>query len=121
MRAIQILKMGGLLDSQIVTSGVSGSLTGFSTFASVGSIVTGNSKIYGGAAITELHHNLVTGLITFRVSGVFANSGWTTVNINGTALLRAAGTFTNPSYTQWTWINANLFGINGSIIPVSFT
>lgn len=116
------------LDSQAVTVG-SHSVTfpggsgvptntsnykGFFVYSSTtyGSISDGTSNLYGGAAITTLQYtwnNVFTGisLLDLRISGTSrANSGWTTLTVNGTAYLRANATgynANNNGSTQWYW------------------
>jgi len=60
----------------------------------------------------------------FEITGVFANSGWTKVTIDGTDFLRTAATFTTTaSSTLWTWSGAaNVFGTTvGAVVPSVFT
>lgn len=61
--------------------------------------------------------------ITFSVTGSYPNSGWTTMNVNGTILNRSAATYSNDgTNTTWTWFGAsNSFGTTvGAVRPVSW-
>jgi hypothetical protein len=114
------------LDSQAVTVG-SHSVTypggsglptntsnykGFFVFNSTtyGSISDGTSNLYGGAAVTSLLYQWnnvypVSGLTLLIAGTSRANSGWTTLTVNGTAYQRTSATYTANSSgnTQWTW------------------
>lgn len=116
------------LDTQTVTSGASG--TGVSAnrrrgfIASViGSINSGISNIYAGAAITNLSWSELSSVYYLAITGA-TNSGWTTLTIDGTtALTRAAATFASGT---WTWgtiddASSNAFGVNGSVHTCVFT
>lgn len=117
---------GGDLDSQAVTTGShsvffpggsglpanTGYYEGFFNYSSTryGSISDGTSNLYSGAAIEELYYTwnnvYFINLFTLEIAGTSrANSGWTTLTVNGTSYLR-----TNASYnansggnTRWTW------------------
>lgn len=134
--AICAAASGGYLDTQVVTSGLSGT-AGFADrqvgrFGAKGSINDGTSNIYGGAAFVALDwsENGAGGndFIEMIISGTLANSGWTNINIQGTILTRATATFLQSGgNTSWSWntlglsFGAQPFGGSGSVIPVSFT
>lgn len=125
------------LDTQQVTSGASGTAVaqdrtrGFISGA-IGSCSDATSNLYGGAAIRALYWDENGGtpadLVAFQVSGVQANSGWTTMTIGAVAFSRASATFsTAGGNSSWTWPNTgysastNPFGGNGSNHSVTFT
>jgi hypothetical protein len=123
---------GGGLDTQTVTVGGDGSLSfhnrrrGFQ--GSLGAITDGTSNIYAGASITSLLWNENGGspdsALEFAVTGTFANSGWTTVTIDGSSYARSAATFSaSGGATHWSWDNvANPFGFTlGIAKTVTFT
>ncbi len=130
-----LLAASGGLDRQSVTVGGIGSagtqdrFRGFSTVQTIGSISSGTSNLYGGAAITELQYNENggNGIQTLKMTGTLANSGWTTMTVGATAYSRAAATFTQSGgSTQWQWTGlgafvANPFGLIGSVVSVIFT
>ena len=125
---------GGTLDTQTVTTGVSGTAVngnrdrGF-VLSSLGSCSSGNSAIYSSAVIRELdswEDDSQSTLFntTFVVTGVVANSGWTSMSVGGgTALLRANATYsTAGGNSNWTWFNTgNLFGAAGAVKVVGFS
>lgn len=122
-----LAKSGGGLDIQVVTAGLVGVAPdrsrGFIS-GGFGSIADGTSNIYGGAAILELYHNETTGLVNFKVTGTVANSGWTTLSVDGAAavtLSRTAATYSNPSGNSlWAWTTGNPFGTTGAVRNVTF-
>jgi hypothetical protein len=140
MKPIQIARMvqnlgsgsygGGSSDTQTVTSGASGSavngdrVRGFVT-GSLGSIADGTSNLYSGAAIRELASVENTDFdVVLQITGVLANSGWTSMNVGGThVLLRAdAGFSTAGGNSTWTWTAAGqLFGSSGTVTVVGFS
>ncbi|MEV4934730.1 hypothetical protein [Sphingobium sp. LSP13-1-1.1] len=74
-----------------------------------GSCADGTSNIYGGIAITRLCYDVAHEQIEFDVASTVANSGWTTMYVNGTPFLRSSATFSNGR--QWRWnTNNNVFG-----------
>ena len=125
---------GGSLDTQTVTVGADGTTIngnkrrGF-IIGALGSCATGNSALYANAVIRELaseeDDTQYTAFNTiFTVTGVVANSGWTTMNVGGTtSLARASATFsTAGGNSTWTWFNtSNLFGSSGSTKTVGFS
>lgn len=120
----------GALDAQTVTTGASGTagaqdrIRGYSTLSGVGSITDGTSNVYAGAAITELYWYENTGAPYYymAITGA-ANSGWTSVIINGTKTLdRASATFSSGT---WNWATSDTAGSQafngaGATIPVWF-
>lgn len=114
MMPIMVMKSLPILDRQTVTVGGGGiapsRFRGYVS-GSYGAIADSTSDIYGGAVIDQLFWDEVTGLVTWKILGIVSNSGWTTVNINGNLLNRAAATFSIPgSDSQWTWTASNPFG-----------
>lgn len=125
---------GGTSDTQTVTTGSDGTAIngnrrkGF-IIGALGSCANGNSALYAGAVIREIaseeDDTQFTSFNTiFTVTGVVANSGWSTMNVGGTtSLSRASATFsTAGSNSTWTWFNtSNLFGSSGSTHVVGFS
>ena len=74
-----------------------------------GSISDGTSNLYSGAAIEQLFYtwnNLYSAaFLNLTIAGNRANSGWTTLTVNGTAYLRADAAQSTDIYgrTQWIW------------------
>ena len=110
----------GLLDYQTVTVGTYEVVDyefgyynyeyGYGNYAG-GSISDGTSNIYGGATITGIYYDEsgAGAYIVLSITGA-TNSGWTTMNINGTNYSRSSATFSGG---QWTWsvaTGANPFG-----------
>lgn len=121
---------GGSLDTQTVFVGASGSavqgnrIRGF-IYASLGGISDGTSNIYSGTLIREIAAEEDQGLfdLVFTVTGTFANSGWNTINIDGSfGLARGGAIFsTGGGITTWRWINVgNAFGSIGQTRIVGF-
>ena len=129
---MMLLGSGGVLDTQIVTTGGDGSAPmqdrnrGYS--GTFGSIVDGTSDIYAGDPIGNIgwsenggSPNSFYSLSIFGPSVV--NSGWTTLTIGSTALLRASATYVGGI---WTWTTADVlgtqaFGLIGSVVVCRFT
>jgi hypothetical protein len=119
----------GSLDTQTVTNGGGGVLPdrtrGFIT-GTMGSIADGTSNIYSGAAIRRLDFDENGGapLTIFEVTGVVANSGWTTMQMGaGTIFSRAAATFsTAGGNSRWTWNGGVItdFGGVGANVVATF-
>lgn len=114
------------LDSQAVTTGShsvsfpggsglpanTSNYKGFFNYSSTryGSISDGTSNLYSGAAIEELFYtwnNVYSiNLFSLEIVGTSrANSGWTTLTVNGTSYLRTSASYNaNASgNTRWTW------------------
>lgn len=120
---------GGALDTQTVTTGTSGTavsgnrIRGFIT-ASLGSISDGTSNLYSGAAIREIaseEQGVGAGFnVILSITGVLANSGWTSMNVGGNHVLtRASATFsTAGGNTSWTWAGAG--SLFSGIVTVGF-
>lgn len=119
------------LDTQTITSGLSGSapdrIRGYDSSPALGSISDGTSNLYSGATVLELYHDESVDSVIFKVNGVVANSGWTTLNITGgtgAILARSAASFsTAGSVSTWTWtgVGGNPTGGNGTVITATFT
>lgn len=112
------------LDTQTVTSGGYGTAVnqdrerGF-VLGFIGTIVSGTSSIYGGAAIGSLYwsENGGSPVYYLSISGA-TNTGWTTLTINGTKVLYRTGA--SFSSGTWTWIagdtySTQAFGNGGSV------
>lgn len=108
--ARMMLGVNGGLDTQIVTVGGDGTAggldrrRGFLSSAAIGSISTGNSSLYSGAAIVALYYDETSNTVKLSITGAsLANSGWTTLTIGTTAYTRASATYSGTSPTTWTW------------------
>lgn len=86
-----------------------------------GSISDGTSNLYGGATIQELYFRAYfqdsNPETILKIVGTHANSGWTTMTINGAVYYRANATF---SYTggmsMWRWPGlTNPFGLTAGV------
>lgn len=103
------------LDTQTVTVGVNVSQYvdwyGYSNSINLGSISDGTSNIYGGASILQIA-NLNGNSTILTIEGSRANSGWTTMTINGIDFNRADASYsTTTTNTAWTWSpSSNPFG-----------
>jgi len=107
----QTVIIGSRNDYGYVSTGYKG--TGVTT----GSITDGTSNLYSGAAINDLYHQTTSSRIYFRVAGSRANSGWTTMKINGVSFARTSASYlANSSATVWQWnsISSNPFGSSGT-------
>ena len=98
---------------------------GFSTLLGYGSIADGTFGFISDAPIEVLAW-ANTNNLTFRITGVYPNSGWTKLTINGVDFLRAVGshsTGTSPNFSHWDWSGAsNVFGTTiGASVPAVFT
>ena len=90
-----------------------------------GSITDGTFGFISNAPIEILNWSN-SNTLTFQITGIYANSGWTKVTIDGVDFLRTAATFStgsSPNYSDWTWSGAtNVFGTTiGASVPVVFT
>lgn len=109
-----------ILDTQTVVIGSRNDYgyisTGFkSTGTTTGSISDGSSNVYSGANINDLYHQTTTNKLYFVLAGVRANSGWTTMKINGTSFTRASATYSATSTTTWYWsLSSQPFGSSGT-------
>jgi len=119
-----MLGSNAFLDTQTVTVGIVnfGGPTFYGYSFGVGSISDGTFNPAGGATILNFYYT-TAGSVIFTLSGVRANSGWTSVDIAGTTYTRTSATFTNSSNTIWTWTSAtNPFGTtNGATKVCNFT
>ena len=121
----------GALDTQTIVNGQTGTAGGANRVIgrdaglAIGSINSGNSAIYGGAAITFMEWNEANGTYGLQITGTLSNTGWTNIVINTatpTTFVRASATFTQiGGSTQWAWTTAsNPVGPNGSTYAVGF-
>lgn len=90
-----------------------------------GSITDGTFGFISNAPIEILSWSN-TNILSFQITGIYANSGWTKVTIAGVDFLRTAATFStnaSPSYSLWTWSGAtNVFGTTvGASVAAVFT
>jgi hypothetical protein len=98
-------------------------------YGSLSSTTFGVSGIYNGfniAALSQGNSQTVNFEITHNAGVAKANSGWSTVKINGITLNRSAAIFTgNPNNSVWSWLNVSLNFIynnaDGTTELVAFT
>ena len=115
------------LDTQTVTIG-SGTIyytarVGYQSVFSLGSISDGTSNLYSGASITGVlwsggsQNNLM-----FSVTATQANSGWTTMTVNGNSYARTSATYYSGT-TSWYWtgVTSNPFGATSGTKVVTWT
>lgn len=115
------------LDTQTVTVGTfsDGSLVwwGFDDSAFPhGSVVDGTSNIYSGAAYAALDSFTVTSVPSYGYTTLLyvvdsvANSGWTTMTVDGVSFNRVDANYTQDTTTSWTWVSATTTSPYGSTI-----
>ena len=104
-------------DTQTVTVGSFAFKTfrnyGFSNAVPYGSISDGTFGLISNATITDLNWSNITNALNFRLAGNIANSGWSSVTINGITFNRSAATYSYDSGTDTTsWLipGTNPFG-----------
>jgi hypothetical protein len=128
MSGIQMALMASsVLDTQTITIGSYvdkfNYLVGFYT-GYMGSISDGTFNPTGGTTIFGIDFEINTSNMSFVLQGSpIANSGWTTMTINGNAFTRASGAFTSTGgYTSWAWSGAsNPFPGSSGTINAVFT
>lgn len=113
------------------TSSPSEDFWGWSTALSIGSI--DNNLMPDGSTILgiywENNHTAGTRTLFLVVSGVHANSGWETINVDGHLHFRTDAAYSTASgNTVWSWTTTNHFGntdgavkvvtISGTSVPV---
>jgi hypothetical protein len=90
---------------------------------SYGSISDGTFELISNATIISLVWSNSYGL-NFVLEGNRANSGWSTVTINGITFNRSAATYSydgDNNTTNWLMAGANPFGTtNGAVVPAVF-
>jgi hypothetical protein len=124
------------LDTQTVTTGNIGlspnAARGWSSSGPMGSCADGTSNIYGGAPVSAIYWSENGGggadVVNWSVTGVFTNTGWTRMVVDGTTtFLRADAAFVSGATTYWAWNNCgfsvatNPFGAAGSVHTVVFS
>jgi hypothetical protein len=97
----------GVLDVQHMTTGTQGvspnDSYGFYAPNGMGALADGNSNIYG-QPIVGIYWSLGPQQLTFAVGGVWTNTGFTNMNINGVNYSRASALFlTSGGNTFWSW------------------
>jgi len=110
-----------ILDTQTVIIGSRNDFgyisTGYrGTSSTTGSITDGTSNVYSGAAINDIYHQSLVNKLYFRLAGSRANSGWTTMKINGISFTRASASYSSSSTTTWQWssVTSQPFGSSGT-------
>ena len=119
----------GTLDTQTVTIStvtVRGYLSvGYKVAPhAIGSISDGTSNLYSGAAIRQLYWFDTNNRLHFSVAGTHANSGWTTMALNGTNYARTSASHTQSGgNTSWGWnsVTSNPFGATSGTKTVEWT
>jgi hypothetical protein len=90
---------------------------GFSN-ANYGSISDGTFGFISNATINTLDWSIATYALNFTLAGNRANSGWSTVTINGIAFNRSSATYSYDSgsdTTSWSISGANPFGTTNGV------
>jgi hypothetical protein len=119
------------VDVQTITAAISGTygssfyFQGYRT-GSYGSISDGTFNGRSGATITDFYssHVYTTDRLFFKISGVYSNAGFTTLNLNGVNYSRSSATFTTGSnYSQWMWdsVGGNPFGLTSGTVSRTAT
>ena len=111
-----------ILDTQTVVIGSRNDFgyisTGYrGTSNTTGSVTDGTSNLYSGAAVKDIYHISTLNRLYFSVLGSLANSGWTTMKINGISFARTSASFTTSGgNTTWYWasITSHPFGSSGT-------
>lgn len=111
-----------ILDTQTVVIGSRNDMgyvsTGYRGVSNTtGSVTDGTSNLYSGAAVKDIYHITTLNRVRFSVLGSFANSGWTTMKINGISFARTSASFnTLGGLTTWYWgsITSHPFGSSGT-------
>ena len=119
------------IDVQTVTAAVSGTYGSSFYFqgyrsGQYGSISDGTFDGRSGATITDFYSSHVYGTnnLFFKISGVYTNAGFTTLNLNGVNYSRTSATFTTGSdYTQWQWtsVGSNPWGVTSGTVTRTAT
>ena len=130
----QFYGQSAFLDSQTVTVGHRAAdqyipaLYGFDNWLWMkGSCSDGTSNIYSGGGIVSLNWS-GAGNMQFGMAGHRANSGWTTMTVNGVNFPRAYGTYStsgsgSSARTFWNWsTSTNSYGTTvGAAITVTWS
>lgn len=69
-----------------------------------GTLTDGTLGVSGNTTISLLNWNSIISSVQLSLNGLVANSGWTTMTVNGVALSRASATYfqdTNQNTTTW--------------------
>ena len=108
-----------ILDTQTVVIGSRNDFGYISTGFRVsvyGSISDGTSNVYSGAAIDRIYHQSTVNKLFFSLAGSRANSGWTTMKINGISFARTSASYSAQYTTTWTWssVTSHPFGSSGT-------
>ena len=126
----QFYGAAGTLDTQTVTVGYFHSsfipitIRGYSAALSTGAISDGTSNIYSGASISALNWTVQSNRITLQIAGNNANSGWTTMTLNGVGYTRTSASYSvsgNSTYWFWGSVNSNPWGVTSGDKTVEWT
>ena len=115
------------LDTQTVTIGSATvfytARVGFQSSFSLGSISDGTSNLYSGASITGVMWSGGSqNHLSFSVTATQANSGWTTMTVNGNSYARTSATyFSSTTSWQWSGVTSNPFGATSGTKVVTWT
>lgn len=100
-------------------------ITGYSTGVyTTGSLSDTSVDFLGGAFCEGIAHGTATGILGFSVTGNKANSGFTTMTINGNNYNRTSATYgynSDGDFTQWYWSSGSPFSGVGNVDTVNFT
>ncbi len=106
----QVVNVGFFDDKFVDTYGYASSLF-------IGTCTDGTFDQISNAPILSLSWS-TSNVVTFELSGVYSNAGWTDVTISGQTFTRASGTFTttgSTTYWQWSSVTTNPFGFTPGV------
>ena len=115
------------LDTQTVTVGTytedSLEWWGFDDTSNThGSAVDGTSNMYSGAAYVALDSFHITNVPSYGyttllyIADSVANSGWTTMTVDGVSFNRVDANYTQDTRTSWSWVSATTTSPYGNTI-----
>lgn len=99
-------------------------ITGYDSANVIGSLSDTSVDFLGGAFCEGISHGTATGILAFSVTGNKANSGFTTMTINGNNYNRTSATYgynSDGDFTQWYWSSGSPFSGVGNVDTVNFT
>jgi len=99
-------------------------ITGYDSASAIGSLSDTSVDFLGGAFCEGISHGSAANVLAFYVTGNKANSGFTTMTINGNNYNRTSATYgynSDGDFTQWAWSSSNPFSGVGNVDTVNFT
>jgi hypothetical protein len=99
-------------------------ITGYDSATPIGSLSDTTVDFLGGAFCESISHGSASTILVFTVTGNKANSGFTTMTINGNNFNRTSASYSYNSsgdFTQWAWSASNPFSSVGQVDTVNFT